>query len=47
MRLGEVKKAPIEKTKKPWEGPIKSLFKNIAFETRQEKTLRVWVSHVP
>jgi hypothetical protein len=30
-------KAPIEKTKKPWQGPIESILKNSAFETRQEK----------
>ncbi len=30
-------KAPIEETKKPLQGPIKSIFKNTAFETRQEK----------
>jgi len=39
-------KAPIEKTKKPWQGPIESILKNSAFETRQEKIPKVWVNHV-
>jgi hypothetical protein len=30
-------KAPIEKAKKPWQGPIESILKNSAFENRQEK----------